>query len=139
MATSPSASCICMICCARGWLEKLGGSRKPRRGLLQRQGEPVREIRDCPIEAAEQHDLKDLRLIIMRRQRLELGIAQGRAMMQRIHGRDQRPLRFRPAWRGGAIKHGGANLLGGEMCRAGKGRDMYAPFVFASVERRCGR
>ncbi len=74
---------------------------KPRPERLQRHGQSVREIRHRVIEAAEQDDLENLRFIIMRRQRGEFGLAQGRAMMQRVDGGKQRPLRLRPARRVG--------------------------------------
>ena len=47
---------------------RLCSRRKSRRLLLQRQRQPVREIRHGVIESAQQDDLEYLRLVVMRRQ-----------------------------------------------------------------------
>ena len=55
--------------------------------------------------------------------------------MQRIDGRDHRLLGRRPARRIRRPLHRGADLLVGEMCGGGEGRDVHAPFIFARVQR----
>src|SRR6516162_5496478 len=104
-----------MICCGPAWPEAICRLfRKPCRVCLQRQIEPVGEIRYGAIETAEQDNLQHLVVVVMGRQRLELGIIKGGAVMQRIDGRNHRPLRLRPAWRVDLTKHGGADLIVGE-------------------------
>ena len=71
----------------------------------------------------------------MRRQRLEFGVAERRAGMQRIDGCDQDLLGGRPARRVGGAKHRGADLFVGQVRGGGKCRDMHAPFIFASGQR----
>jgi hypothetical protein len=87
------------------------------------------------IEAAELDDLEDLRIVVMRRQRLEFRFRQRGAVMQRIDRCDQGLLGSRPAWRVGSALHRGADLLLGEAGGIREGRDMHAPFVFASGQR----
>src|SRR6185369_1841913 len=50
--------------------------RKPRRLLLQRQRQAVREVRYGVVESAQQDDLEYLRLVVMRRQASEFGLAE---------------------------------------------------------------
>ncbi len=52
---------------ARGRGVTILSFRKPRRRLLQRQRQRVRQIRHGAIEAAEHDDLQDLRFVVMRR------------------------------------------------------------------------
>ena len=52
-------------------------SRKPSTAFSSSGSvQPVRQIRHRAIEAAQQDDLEDLRLVVMRRQRLEFGVDQ---------------------------------------------------------------
>src|SRR6266404_9376971 len=122
MPTGRSESCTSTTSCAPAWhrrraraLPTLPLSWKPRAVRLQWQIEPVGKISHGAIEAAEQHDLEDLRIAAMRCQRLELFFAERRVVMQRIDGRDQRLLAFRPARRVGAIPYRRADLLIGQM------------------------
>jgi hypothetical protein len=55
--------------------------------------------------------------------------------MQGIDGGEQRLFGRRPARRVGRSKHGGVDLLLGQMCGFGKSRDMHAPFILAFRER----
>ena len=55
--------------------------------------------------------------------------------MQRVDGRDQRLLGFRPAGGVGIAQHGGADLFVGQMRGRREGRDMHAPFIFAAGAR----
>ena len=55
--------------------------------------------------------------------------------MQRVDRRDQGLLGRGPARRIGFAEHGGADLLVGQLCGRREGRDMHAPFIFASGAR----
>ena len=71
----------------------------------------------------------------MRRKRCEFGVAERGPLVQRIDRRDQRLLGIRPARCGGFTEYRGADLLVGKMRCHGEGRDMHAPFIFASRAR----
>ncbi len=102
---------------------------------LERQREAVGETGHGAIEAAEQDDFEDLVAIEMRRERGEFGIAERRAMVQRVDRRDQRRFGLRPARRIGVAVDRGANLVPGQARRLGEDGDMHAPLVFAPVQR----
>src|ERR1700759_5622653 len=70
--------------------------RKPRRLFFQRQPQAVAEIRHRAVRHAQHDDLQNLVVIIVLRRRAKLRIAQRRAMMERIDGREQPLLCFRP-------------------------------------------
>src|SRR3954463_8973698 len=109
--------------------------RKSRRLLLQRQRQSVREIRYGAVESAQQDDLEYLRLVAMRRQVSEFGVAERGAVVQRVDGRDQRLLGLRPASVRGGAAHGGADLFISQFRGGRKRRDMHTPFVLASRSR----
>jgi hypothetical protein len=71
----------------------------------------------------------------MRRQVSEFGLAERRAIVQRVNDRDQRLLGLRPAGLAACAAHGGADLIFVQVCGLRECRDMDAPFVFATGSR----